>query len=93
MGPRSSAAGAGVPRRGDAADLDHGQRQEQPSHGVQQGSQRDLAGGRSGVWCPAGWRWAWGVTSGVLGAGAGIGLVAGGLIVDHGSWRWLFATP
>jgi MFS family permease len=26
-----------------------------------------------------------GVTSGVLGAGAGIGLVAGGLIVDHGS--------
>jgi len=32
-----------------------------------------------------------GVTSGVLGAGAGIGLVAGGLIVDHGSWRWLFA--
>jgi MFS family permease len=32
-----------------------------------------------------------GVVSGVLGAGAGIGLVAGGLIVDHGSWRWLFA--
>jgi MFS family permease len=32
-----------------------------------------------------------GVTSGVLGAGAGIGLVAGDLIVDHGSWRWLFA--
>jgi MFS family permease len=32
-----------------------------------------------------------GVTSGVLGAGAGIGLVAGGLIVDHASWRWLFA--
>ena len=32
-----------------------------------------------------------GVTSGVLGAGAGIGLVVGGLIVDHGSWRWLFA--
>ena len=31
------------------------------------------------------------MTSGVLGAGAGIGLVAGGLIVDHGSWRWLFA--
>jgi MFS family permease len=31
-----------------------------------------------------------GVVSGVLGAGAGIGLVAGGLIVDHGSWRWLF---
>jgi MFS family permease len=32
-----------------------------------------------------------GVVSGVLGAGAGIGLVAGGLIVDHASWRWLFA--
>jgi MFS family permease len=32
-----------------------------------------------------------GVVSGVLGGGAGIGLVAGGLIVDHGSWRWLFA--
>jgi MFS family permease len=32
------------------------------------------------------------VVSGVLGAGAGIGLVAGGLIVDHGSWRWLFAV-
>ena len=32
-----------------------------------------------------------GVTSGVLGAGAGVGLVAGGLIVDHASWRWLFA--
>jgi MFS family permease len=33
-----------------------------------------------------------GVVSGVLGAGAGIGLVAGGLIVDHASWRWLFAV-
>jgi MFS family permease len=32
-----------------------------------------------------------GVVSGVLGAGAGVGLVAGGLVVDHGSWRWLFA--
>src|SRR5918995_6808280 len=32
-----------------------------------------------------------GVISGVLGGGAGIGLVAGGLIVDHASWRWLFA--
>jgi MFS family permease len=32
-----------------------------------------------------------GVVSGVLGAGAGVGLVAGGLIVDHASWRWLFA--
>jgi MFS family permease len=32
-----------------------------------------------------------GVVSGVLGGGAGIGLVAGGLIVDHASWRWLFA--
>jgi MFS family permease len=33
-----------------------------------------------------------GVVSGVLGAGAGVGLVAGGLIVDHASWRWLFAV-
>jgi MFS family permease len=32
-----------------------------------------------------------GVVSGVLGGGAGIGLVAGGVIVDHASWRWLFA--
>jgi MFS family permease len=32
-----------------------------------------------------------GVVSGVVGGGAGIGLVAGGLIVDHASWRWLFA--
>jgi MFS family permease len=32
-----------------------------------------------------------GVVSGVLGAGAGVGLVAGGVIVDHASWRWLFA--
>lgn len=27
----------------------------------------------------------------MLGGGAAIGLVAGGLIVDHASWRWLFA--
>ena len=32
-----------------------------------------------------------GLVSGVIGVGAGIGLVVGGLVVDHQSWRWLFA--
>ncbi|WP_327706116.1 MFS transporter [Streptomyces decoyicus] len=32
-----------------------------------------------------------GLVSGTIGVGAGIGLVVGGLVVDHQSWRWLFA--
>lgn len=31
-----------------------------------------------------------GLVSGTIGVGAGIGLVLGGLVVDHQSWRWLF---
>lgn len=31
-----------------------------------------------------------GLVSGLIGGGGGIGLVAGGLIVEHISWRWLF---
>lgn len=31
-----------------------------------------------------------GIVSGTIGVGAGIGLVVGGLVVDHASWRWLF---
>ncbi|MFA1546755.1 MFS transporter [Actinomadura chokoriensis] len=33
---------------------------------------------------------AMGLVSGVVGAGAGAGLIAGGLLADHLSWRWLF---
>jgi MFS family permease len=33
-----------------------------------------------------------GLTSGLVGGAAGLGLVGGGLIVDHASWRWLFAA-
>lgn len=32
-----------------------------------------------------------GLVSGTIGVGAGIGLVVGGLVVDHQSWHWLFA--
>lgn len=31
------------------------------------------------------------LTSGLVGGTAGIGLLLGGLVVDHASWRWLFA--
>lgn len=31
-----------------------------------------------------------GLVSGTIGVGAGIGLVVGGVVVDHLSWRWLF---
>jgi MFS family permease len=31
-----------------------------------------------------------GLVSGAIGVGAGIGLVVGGVITDHASWRWLF---
>ncbi len=33
-----------------------------------------------------------GLTSGLVGGAAGVGLVGGGLIVDHASWRWLFVA-
>lgn len=32
------------------------------------------------------------LTSGLIGGSAGLGLVCGGLLVDHVSWRWLFAV-
>ncbi len=35
---------------------------------------------------------AMGLVSAVLGVGGGIGIVMSGLIVDHVSWRWLFAV-
>lgn len=35
---------------------------------------------------------AMGLVSSVLGVGGGVGIVASGLIVDHGSWRWLFVV-
>lgn len=34
-----------------------------------------------------------GFLSAVLGIGAGVGIVAGGLIVEHLSWEWLFWMP
>lgn len=37
------------------------------------------------------WSVAMGVVSATLGVGGGMGIVAAGLIVDNGSWRWLFA--
>ncbi|MFD5654247.1 MFS transporter [Streptomyces sp. NPDC127039] len=33
-----------------------------------------------------------GLTSGLVGGAAGLGLLVGGLIVDHASWRWLFVA-
>ncbi|GII94126.1 MFS transporter [Sinosporangium siamense] len=33
---------------------------------------------------------AFGLISGIVGVGAGVGLVVGGLLADHLSWRWLF---
>ncbi|HEX2317275.1 MAG TPA: MFS transporter [Thermomonospora sp.] len=33
---------------------------------------------------------AMGLVSGIVGAGAGAGLLVGGLVADHLSWRWLF---
>ncbi|OKI00630.1 MFS transporter [Streptomyces sp. CB02923] len=33
-----------------------------------------------------------GLTSGLVAGAAGVGLLAGGLIVDHTSWRWLFVA-
>ena len=35
---------------------------------------------------------AMGLVSAVLGVGGGIGIALSGLIIDHGSWRWLFAV-
>jgi EmrB/QacA subfamily drug resistance transporter len=37
------------------------------------------------------WSVAMGLVSATLGVGGGLGIVAAGLIVDNGSWRWLFA--
>jgi MFS family permease len=34
-----------------------------------------------------------GLLSAVLGIGAGVGIVAGGVIVEHLSWQWLFWMP
>jgi EmrB/QacA subfamily drug resistance transporter len=34
-----------------------------------------------------------GLMSSILGVGAGFGIVAGGLIVEHLSWQWLFWLP
>ena len=34
-----------------------------------------------------------GLLSAVLGIGAGIGIVAGGVIIEHLSWQWLFWMP
>ena len=35
---------------------------------------------------------AMGLVSAVLGVGGGLGIAISGLVVDHGSWRWLFAA-
>ncbi|MRH91769.1 MFS transporter [Nocardia sp. SYP-A9097] len=35
---------------------------------------------------------AFGLTAAMLGAGSGLGLVAGGLIIEHASWRWTFGA-
>jgi len=37
------------------------------------------------------WSTAMGGVSATLGVGGGLGIVGAGLILDHGSWRWLFA--
>jgi MFS family permease len=34
-----------------------------------------------------------GLLSAILGIGAGVGIVAGGVIVEHLSWQWLFWMP
>src|SRR5579862_9736833 len=34
-----------------------------------------------------------GLVSAILGIGAGVGIVAGGVIVEHLSWQWLFWMP
>ncbi|MFI9340069.1 MFS transporter [Streptomyces sp. NPDC052773] len=33
-----------------------------------------------------------GIVSAMIGAGTGLGFVIGGLLVDHASWRWMFAV-
>ncbi|MEV6175561.1 MFS transporter [Streptomyces sp. NPDC052015] len=33
-----------------------------------------------------------GIVSAMIGAGTGLGFVVGGLLVDHASWRWMFAV-
>ncbi|UYQ61972.1 MFS transporter [Streptomyces peucetius] len=33
-----------------------------------------------------------GIVSSMIGAGTGLGFVVGGLLVDHASWRWMFAV-
>ena len=39
-----------------------------------------------------GWAWRWGSISAVLGVGGGLGMALSGPMVDHGSWRRLFAV-
>ncbi|WP_235095811.1 MFS transporter [Streptomyces sp. A1-5] len=36
--------------------------------------------------------WGLGLASGLVAGASGVGLLAGGLIVDHTSWRWLFVA-
>ncbi|MFI2367378.1 MFS transporter [Streptomyces sp. NPDC018833] len=33
-----------------------------------------------------------GIVSAMIGAGTGLGFVIGGLLIDHASWRWMFAV-